>query len=69
MPYILVIVFVSQTTPLHFEHIDSIRFENQKACEEARRWLWKLDFKKQDDNGNVTPVSDNYRSRCIPASM
>ncbi len=68
MPYILVIMyFVSQadTQQAKLDHVDSIRFEDEKACKAA--WAWLADRL----NGIMVPGGgyspNNLRIDCLPA--
>jgi hypothetical protein len=37
MPYVLVMLFLASTGPSRLDHVDSIRFDSQKACESAEQ--------------------------------
>ncbi len=37
MPYILVMLFLAAGGPPRLDHVDSIRFDSQRACESAEK--------------------------------
>ncbi len=37
MPYILLMLFLATSGPPRLEHVDSIRFDSQEACESAEK--------------------------------
>ena len=68
MPYILIVIFIA-TAPGRIDHIDSIRFDNQKACQIFES---SIDFlRKSYGSVSADPKAspDNIRTVCVAASL
>jgi len=65
MPYILVIMFIiaksGVPSPI-IDHIDSIRFDDEKACKAAELWV-----RGRMEGYNYGPTPTSIRLECMPA--
>jgi hypothetical protein len=67
MPYILIVMFfVTQpgSLPARLDHIESIRFDDQKACKSAASWIIDR-INGMSIPGQSSP--NNLRIECLPA--
>ena len=63
MPYILIVMFFAASAG-RLEHIDSIRFDNEKACQAARMAVSVV----ISESGEPTE-GGRVRAQCVGAAM
>jgi len=63
MPYILIVMFFASAAG-HLDHIDSIRFDNEKACIAGRMALSVA----LSGDGETLGSGGRVRAECVPAT-
>lgn len=71
MPYVLIIIIGALTlpdTPRRIDHVESIRFESQQACEAARSAVSESISNIINQPGQSKQSASNVQMLCQPVS-
>jgi hypothetical protein len=66
MPYLLIIMFAA-SNPVRLGHVDSIRFDDQKACTSAMSAILSSSPMAANQSGDSAPVGI-LQMKCVPAA-
>ena len=66
MPYLLIIMFAA-TNPVRLGHVESIRFDDQKACMSAMSAILSSSPMGSTRSGDNAPVGI-LQMKCVPAA-
>lgn len=69
MPYILIIVFAAVAGPPRIDHVDSVRFDDQKACTSALNGISSNAPRPYNPKTGNNQVVNIIQIVCVPASM